>query len=337
MNESVIETRQVTKSYGSLQALNQVSIHVKQGEIYGLIGDNGAGKTTLLKALAGLIWPDSGEIRLFGQHGEKRLEQCRRQMGTMIESSGFFPSLTVETNLEYYRILKGIPGRKKTAEILRLTGMWEHRKKKGRELSMGMKQRLGLAIAMIGEPRLLLLDEPINGLDPSGMIAFRNLLRRLNEERNITILLSSHILSELQLTADTFGFLSKGQLIEEISARDLEEKCADSLLITVSDPDRYAAALDHAFPDERWRVLPDKVIQLFHPEHSPEEYSRLAAEHQILVTGLEHRRHSLEDYYLSTPPPHFPTPGWWPTPSCSARRPWWLPLSSTMNTEKTGA
>lgn len=214
MKEYVIETRQVTKPYGPILALDNVSIHVKPGEIYGLIGDNGAGKTTLLKTLSGHIWPAKGEVSLFGKQGEKNLEQCRKQIGCMIEEPGFFPYMSVEKNVEYYRILKGIPGKERTEEVLRLVELWDRRKSKGRELSMGMKQRLGLAIAMIGEPQLLILDEPINGLDPSGIIGFRNILQKLNQEKNITILLSSHILPELQQTATVFGFMSKGKLME---------------------------------------------------------------------------------------------------------------------------
>ena len=299
MKEYVVETRQVIKSYGSLLALDDVSIHVKRGEIYGLIGDNGAGKTTLLKSLVGHIWPTKGSIILFGQQEEKGLERCRKQVGAMIEEPGYFPYLSVEKNMEYCRLLKGIPGKGRTKEVLQLVGLWDRRKSKCKELSMGMKQRLGLAIAMIGEPQLLILDEPINGLDPSGIIEFRNLLHRLNEEKNITILLSSHILSELQQTANTFGFLSKGKLIEEIGAKELKEKCADYLEISVSEVEAYAAILDQHFPDEQYKILPNHVIQLSCPKRATEEYSRLAASQGILITGLERHQYSLEDYYMN--------------------------------------
>lgn len=299
MKEYVIETKQVTKQYGTLRALDGVSVHVKPGEIYGLIGDNGAGKTTLLKTLAGHIWPLEGEVRLFGQGGEKKLEQCRRQIGSMIEEPGFFPYLSVEKNIEYWRILKGIPGKEKTKEVLELVGLWDRRKSKCRELSMGMKQRLGLATAMIGEPRILILDEPINGLDPSGMIEFREILHRLNQEKNITILLSSHILSELWQTAFTFGFMHKGKLLEEVGMQQLKEKCQDFLEISVSDVETYAALLDHAFPREQYKILPDRKLLLFHPREKTEEYSRLAAGNDILITGLVHHQCSLEDYYMN--------------------------------------
>ena len=256
MNDYVIEARQITKKYRSVPALNQVNLGVQPGSIYGLIGDNGAGKSTLLKLLAGHIFPTAGEIRLFGQSGERELRRCRRQMGVIIEHPGFFPNMTVERTLEYYRIQKGVPGRKKAEQIMELVGILEKRREKCKCLSLGQKQRLGLAIALLGEPALLVLDEPVNGLDPSGIVELRALLQRLNTEKRITILLSSHILSELQQTATMFGLLSRGNLLEEISAQELREKCADRLDIAVEDREKYAALLTKHFPEESWRVLP---------------------------------------------------------------------------------
>ncbi len=164
MRERVIETTQITKTYGKVLALDHVDICVKRGDIYGLIGDNGAGKSTLLKLLAGHSAASTGEIRLLGEQGEKELQRARRRSGVMIEQPGFFGNLTVENNMEYYRIQKGVPGKEKVEEMLRMTGIWEKRKCRCKTLSMGMKQRLGLAMAMLGEPELLILDEPINGL-----------------------------------------------------------------------------------------------------------------------------------------------------------------------------
>ena len=299
MKEKVIEAKQITKPYGSLLALDGISLYVKRGEIYGLIGDNGAGKTTLLKTLSGLTWATKGDVSLFGQHGEKNLKECRKQIGTMIEEAGFFPYLSVEKNVEYYRILKGIPGKDRTKQLLQLVGLWDKRKSKGKELSMGMKQRLGLAIAMIGEPQILILDEPINGLDPSGIIEFRNILLRLNQEKNITILLSSHILSELEQTATVFGFMSNGKLIEEIGIQELKEKCADFIEITVSNVDTYAALLDRFFPQENYKILPQKSIRIFNPQKNIEAYSSLATENNVAIIGLERHKYSLEEYYMN--------------------------------------
>ena len=293
-----IEAKQVSKSYGDLRALDKVSLHVRKGSIYGLIGDNGAGKSTFLKLLAGHIFPTSGEIRLFDQYEEKELLRCRRQTGIMIEQPRFFPNMTVENTLEYYRIQKGIPGKEKVEEILQLTKLSEKRKSRCKKLSMGQKQRLGLAIALIGEPQLLILDEPINGLDPSGIIEFRRLLLRLNEEKQITILLSSHILTELQQTATHFGFLSRGKLLEELSAEALADKCADCLDISVSDPETYAALLVRRFPNTSFQVLPDRTIQIRHCLE-PEVYSSLAAENGLTLRALTRHQTSLEDYYIN--------------------------------------
>lgn len=298
MNENVIETKQLTKKYGSLCALSHVDIHVRKGSIYGLIGDNGAGKSTLLKLLAGHSFATQGEIRLFGNYGEKELEKSRKKIGFMIEQPGFFPSMSVEQILKYYCIQKGIPDTNKVDELLKLTGITEKRKSKCKTLSLGQKQRLGLAIAMMGEPQLLILDEPINGLDPSGIIEFRNLLHRLNEEKNITILLSSHILSELQQIADFYGFLSKGNLIEEITSHALNEKCSDCIEITLSDVQAYSVWLEKQFPKENIKILPENNIRIFKPKQPAEFYSKLASDNGICITGMKTIQSSLEDYYV---------------------------------------
>lgn len=274
MRERVIETTQITKTYGKVLALDHVDICVKRGDIYGLIGDNGAGKSTLLKLLAGHSAASTGEIRLLGEQGEKELQRARRRSGVMIEQPGFFGNLTVENNMEYYRIQKGVPGKEKVEEMLRMTGIWEKRKCRCKTLSMGMKQRLGLAMAMLGEPELLILDEPINGLDPSGIVEFRQLLKRLNEEKKITILLSSHILTELQQLATVYGFLSKGRLLEQITAETLHERCTDSVEITVSDVQQYAVFLEEQLSGEGYKVLSDGKIRIVNPKQDIEVYSR---------------------------------------------------------------
>lgn len=297
--ENIVEAKQITKKYGSVLALDKVDIHVKRGSVYGLIGDNGAGKSTFLKLLAGHVFADSGEVSLFGCHEERELMRCRRRMGVMVERPGFYPDMTVEGMLQYCRIQKGIPQRGKVEEMLRLADIWEKRRAKCRKLSLGQKQRLGLAMAMMGEPELLVLDEPINGLDPSGIMEFRNLLLRLNRERGITLLISSHILPELQQTATVFGFLSRGRLLEELSADRLQEKCEDYLDIAVSDPEVYAALLSGRFPEEACQILPDRTLRIRGHRREPEAYSRLAAEHGIDIRGLERRHASLEDYYMS--------------------------------------
>ncbi|MRM87032.1 ABC transporter ATP-binding protein [Faecalicatena contorta] len=298
MKEHVIEARSVTKKYKDVTALRDVDITVKRGDIYGLIGDNGAGKTTFLKLLTGQIYTSGGELKLFGAYSEKELEQNRKRTGAIVESPGFYPKLTVEKNLEYYRIQKGIPGKNQTEEALKAVGLWDKRKKKCAALSMGMKQRLGLAIALLGEPELLILDEPINGLDPSGIIEMRNLLLRLNQEKNITIIISSHILSELEQIATVYGFLSQGWLLRELTAEQLHEHCASYLEIKVSDPERYAALLEKEMDGVQYKVMPDLQIRIQNPQLPVEAYSGLASGHGVSIMRLEQKQKSLEEYYM---------------------------------------
>ena len=298
MKEHVIEARSVTKKYKDVTALRDVDITVKRGDIYGLIGDNGAGKTTFLKLLTGQIYPSGGELKLFGAYSEKELEQNRKRTGAIVESPGFYPKLTVEKNLEYYRIQKGIPGKNRTEDALKAVGLRDKRKKKCAALSMGMKQRLGLAIALLGEPELLILDEPINGLDPSGIIEMRNLLLRLNQEKNITIIISSHILSELEQIATVYGFLSQGWLLRELTAEQLHEHCAGYLEIKVSDPERYAALLEKEMDGVQYKVMPDLQIRIQNPQLPVEAYSGLASGHGVSIMRLEQKQKSLEEYYM---------------------------------------
>lgn len=299
MNGYAAQTKQLTKYYHSFCALNQVSISVKAGEIYGLIGDNGAGKSTLLKLLAGQLFPSSGELSLFGKQLPKELEEARTRIGIMIEAPGFYPQLSIEKNLEYYRIQKGVPGKQAVMDALEMTGLTSVRKKLGRELSLGMKQRLGLAIALLGVPEFLILDEPINGLDPSGIIEMRKLLLKLNQERGITILLSSHILSELEQLATVYGFLQNGHLLEEISDEKLKEQCADYIQIRVSDPEQYAVLLEQKLHQSNYQILPDRSIHILNAQEGTEIYSQLASSQGLQVLELARCRQSLEEHYMN--------------------------------------
>lgn len=297
MQAVAAQTRNLTKYYPGFCALDQVSIQVGRGEIFGLIGDNGAGKTTLLKALAGQIFPSEGEMALFGEW--ENLDPMRKRMGTLIEEPGFYPQLSVEKNLEYYRIQRGVPGKGETEEILEIIGLQDARKKKASSLSLGMKQRLGLGIALMGTPELLVLDEPINGLDPSGIVEMRKLLERLNREKKITILITSHILSELEQIATVYCFLKKGKLLEQISAGELEKKCADYVEIRVSDPERYTVLLEQKIGHRAYQVMPDGRIYVKTPGLETEAYSHLASQGGLEVRELTRYHQSLEEYYLN--------------------------------------
>ena len=229
MNVTVFEAINITKKYRNTLALNQVSMSVMQGDIYGFIGENGAGKTTMIRLLTGLAEPTTGKIALFGE-SNKKLAKQRDRIGCIIESPSLYLDMTAYENLEVQRLQRGIPGKGCIDNALALVGLKDTGKKKAKDFSLGMRQRLALAIALLGNPEFLVLDEPINGLDPTGIIELRNLLKRLNKERGITILISSHILTELHQLANRYGILHEGKLLQEITATELDKRCKKHLL-----------------------------------------------------------------------------------------------------------
>ena len=296
--ENVIETRGLTKRYGSFAALDDVGVTVRRGEVFGLVGDNGAGKSTLFKLLCGLAFPTIGEIRLFGEHSPRELERQRALIGCTIEQPGFYPHLSVERNLECCRIQKGVPGKNATDRMLEEVGLAYARDRTCKDLSMGMKQRLGLAMALIGEPEVLILDEPASGLDPSGIVEMRTLLQRLNREKGITVVLSSHHLAELEQMATVYAFLSHGRLLEQVGAEELRERCADRIEIAVSDAACYTVLLERELGCTTYQVLGDGTVSIANPRLDMEAYSGLASAHGLSILKLERRRLSLEQYYL---------------------------------------
>lgn len=296
--DAVIETRGLTKRYGGFAALDDVSISVRRGGIFGLVGDNGAGKSTLFKLLCGLAFPTEGEMRLFGAHERGEVERQRARIGCIIESPGYYPQLSIEKNLECCRIQKGVPGKDAVARLLDTVQLAHAKERRCKDLSMGMKQRLGLAMALMGEPEVLILDEPVNGLDPSGIAEIRALLQKLNREKGITVVLSSHHLAELEQVATEYAFLSHGRLLEQVSAAVLQARCADFIDIAVSDVERYLVLLERELHHERYQVLPDGAVRIFDPQLEAEAYSRLAAAQGMGVSRLERRRMSLEQYYF---------------------------------------
>ena len=243
MANEILVTRGLTKRYGNHLAVDHVELSIQKGQIYGLVGRNGAGKTTIIRMVTAQTVPTEGEVSLFGASGERELSKMRARTGAMVETPSFYPYLTARQNLEYYRIQRGIPGRRVVDEVLEEVDLAGTGKKTFKNFSLGMKQRLGLALALMNRPDLLLLDEPINGLDPEGIVEFRNLLLRLNQERQTTILISSHILSELANLATCYGFLDNGMMLEQISARALEEKCRACIEARVDDASRAALVL----------------------------------------------------------------------------------------------
>ena len=294
----MVETNDLTRTFKGQKAVDRVSLHVPEGSVYGLLGPNGAGKSTLFKLLSGLAFPTAGEVRLFDAHGQAALERQRARIGSMIEQPGFYPSLSVEKNLECCRIQKGVPGADKVGALLETVELEHARKRRAKDLSMGMKQRLGLAMALMGEPEVLVLDEPTSGLDPSGIVEMRDLLQRLNRERGVTVVLSSHHLAELEQVATEYAFLRRGRLMEQVSAEVLRARCADCIDIAVSDPARYVVLLEQELHHARYQVLPDGAVRVLDPQLDIEAYSGLASAHGLGIVKLERRRMSLEQYYF---------------------------------------
>ena len=245
MTENALTTTNLSKSYGHQKVLQACSIHVPDRSIYGLVGRNGAGKTTLFRILCGLQRPTTGIYTLYGAHsGTAAILQARRRMGAIVESPAIIGNLSAADNLRAQARLLGIPGERLIGETLRLVGLADTGKKKARNFSLGMRQRLGIGCALLGSPDFLILDEPANGLDPQGIIEIRELILRLNEERGITFLISSHILDELSRMATWFGFLNHGQLMQEISAQTLHAHCSRSIELELTDAAKAAPVLD---------------------------------------------------------------------------------------------
>lgn len=298
MSDAILTTRKLTKKYGNFTAVDNMDITVKQGDIYGLVGKNGAGKTTLLKMICGLSFPSSGELELFGHMSESGLNSARTRTGSIIETPNFYPYLTAEQNLEYYRIQRGIAGRDCIKESLKTVGLADTGKKKFKNFSLGMKQRLGLALAIMGSPDLLILDEPINGLDPTGIAEFREIILRLNREKNATIIISSHILGELSQIATVYGFINNGRLVENIAAADLTEKCRRRLAVRVNDTGKASAILENVLSCTNFEVLIDGTIQLGEFLDAPELVNQTLVQNGVLVSELRLSGLNLENYFL---------------------------------------
>ena len=298
MSDIVLATHGLSRSYGRNIALDQASLTVRKGDIDGLVGRNGAGKTTLMRLVTGQSKPTAGSVELFGQSG-RELEKARSRTGAMIEIPSFSPFLTARENLEYYRIQRGVPGKNAVDEVLELVDLCGAGKKKFKAFSLGMKQRLGLALALMNHPDFLILDEPINGLDPEGVAEFRSLLRQLNRERQTTILISSHILTELSSVATCYGFLEKGRLLEEISAQTLHEKCRTCLRLTVDDAAKAAAVLERELGTDQYEALPGNVIELYSLLDQPQAVSAALTAGGVALLGMEQKGSDLEAYFLN--------------------------------------
>ena len=241
----ILQTNNLIKHYKNGKALNGLTMHVEKGAIYGFVGRNGAGKTTLIRLICGLQEPTEGTFTLYGcPNGSKEITRSRRRMGAVVETPSIYLSMTAEENLKQQYQILGLPSYDGLRDLLELVRLGNTGKKKAKDFSLGMRQRLGIAVALAGDPDFLILDEPANGLDPQGIVEIRELILRLNRERQITVLISSHILDELSRLATHYGFIDGGRMVREISAKDLEASCRKCLRLTVSNARPLTAALD---------------------------------------------------------------------------------------------
>lgn len=299
MRETVLTTTALTKHYPSGNAVDHVNMTINKGDIYGFIGQNGAGKTTLIRMVTSLIETTSGEISLFGQSDQAGIAAARKRMGCIIENPTFFQKLTARQNLEYYRIQRGIPDSSVVERSLEIVGLSDVGKKKYQAFSLGMKQRLGLALAIMGKPDFLVLDEPINGLDPTGIIEFRGIIKELNRAHGMTILISSHILAELAQVANKFGIIHHGKLIKEFSKEQLEEETKQYIEVQVDDGTKAAAVLHEQLQTDEFEVYPDHMIRIYAYLDNPSEVTYQLSTNGVRVLSASRQGVNLEDYFLN--------------------------------------
>ena len=293
---NVIETNGLSKAFGSKMAVDQFDMHVGQGDIYGFVGRNGAGKSTVMRMLAGLAEPTGGEVRVFGSSPCEA--GASRRIGALIESPGLYGSMSATDNLMMKALALGLADPKdKVRDLLDLTGLGSVGSKATKNFSMGMKQRLGLALALLGSPDLLLLDEPLNGLDPEGAREIRRLIMRLNDERGITVVVSSHVLEQLGKMATRYGVIREGRMVREMSAAEVDQECSDFLQLEAANPTLALAVLQERFAGLRFQSMPDGAIRVFGGADAGAVGAALN-EQGIAVRGLYAHRRDLEEFFV---------------------------------------
>lgn len=295
----VIDVKNLTKQYKKQVVVNQASFQIKKGSICGLIGPNGAGKTTIMKMLGGLVIPTSGEMSIFQSKTLQEQAKARERMSFMIETPYAKQELTAQENLEKQRLQKGIPNRERIGEVLELVGLSEVGNKKIKEFSLGMKQRFGIANALMGKPEIMVMDEPINGLDPEGIVEIRELLMKVNREEEITVLISSHILSELSLMCDDYLFIYHGEIIKHLTRQELMDECRNYLHIHTDRDELALAVLQEQLKVTEYEVKEDGSIDLFEYLEDVATVSRTLFENGVIPLELRTGGESLEEYYMS--------------------------------------
>lgn len=297
MDQYIIETRNLTKIYGTQKSVTDLNIHVGKGRIYGLLGRNGAGKTTTMKMLLGLTQPTAGEVILWGTSLRGNVRKLLPRIGSLIEAPGFYPNLTATENLRIFAALRGVPNRHAIQDTLEFVGLPYGDRKLFSQYSLGMKQRLAIALAVMHDPEVLILDEPVNGLDPIGIAEVRAYIRRLCDEKGKTILLSSHILSEISLLADDIGIIDKGVLLEEESLASLERKSGIYVHFAVSDSAQAARILEQAFGEKEFSVQDDRNIRLYNTDLPVTRVIRVFVENGLEISEAHTCEDSLEDHF----------------------------------------
>lgn len=293
----ILQTNNLTKKYKNFSALNRLTMNVPKGSIYGFVGKNGAGKTTLIRMICGLQKPTSGDFTLYGiRNDSKDIVKARRRMGAVVETPSIYTDMTAEENLKQQYLLLGLPSYEGIPELLKLVGLENTGKKKVKNFSLGMKQRLGIAIALAGDPDFLVLDEPVNGLDPQGIVEMRELILKLNRERQITVLISSHILDELSRLATHYGIIDNGRMVKELSAEDLEAACRKCVHMEVSDTTVLARVLDSM--NLEYKILSETAADVFAKINVTPIAMALEKENCEIMT-MEEKNESLESYYIS--------------------------------------
>ena len=296
--EYILTTENLTKIYGKHRAADQINIHIKQGEVYGLIGRNGAGKTTILKMICGLSNPTSGSFTFMGKSG-KELAKHMKDIGSLIETPGLFPKMTAFQNVKLKCLSLGIKDNKYVEELLAQVGLSNVGKKPVQSFSLGMKQRLGIAIALVGNPKFIVLDEPINGLDPQGIAEMRNIIHKLSKENGLTIIVSSHILDELVKVADSFAIINNGKLLDEFTSEELARRCSAYILVRTSDSNKTQAILsDMKITD--YEIIDDKNIKITSKVQDSSKIIEKLVKSDIAVYELAFKQMTLEEYYLNS-------------------------------------
>ena len=297
MKEVVLKTNNLTKQYNKNVVLDNVNITIKKGDIYGLIGRNGAGKTTLMKIITTLASPTSGTFELFNTSSENdELFDNKKRVGSLIEYPAFYPNLSAYDNLKYYTIQRGIVDKNQINKVLELVNLTGTGKKKVKTFSLGMKQRLGIALAILNSPDFVILEEPINGLDPIGISELRDTFKKLSDN-GITLLISSHILSELYLLANEFGFLENGKLIKELSKEELDLECSKCLVIKTDDSKKVSVLLEKELNTNNYKVINNEEIRVYDYTDDSDKVSDVLVNNKIKIKGFYESGISLEEYF----------------------------------------